>query len=345
MIPFKESPIQSFMLGNFSLPLNVNWVDVVILIAILFYAIEGYSVGFIASLLDLISFIVSFIIGLKIYAFIGKGIGNIFSISAGFSNALGFLIASSLSEIILGYISRRIVYNRYLSKINFKGVLLGLDRFLGACLGILSCLILFSFILTVIVALPLSVFLKRSVSTSKIGGFLVIKTSGFEKELNNVFGGAINDTLNFLTIEPKSSESVDLNFQTSSINVDEQAEAQMLDIVNKERTSRDLSALEKETGLRNAAREHCRDMFRRGYFSHNTPEGLTPFDRMAQADVDFTYAGENLALAPNTETAMQGLMNSLGHKANILSVNFGTVGIGVIDGGIYGQMYCQEFTD
>ena len=66
------------MLENLSLPLAINWVDLVILVALLLYAIEGYSVGFISSLLDLVSFIVSFIIGLKIYAFIGKGIGKIF---------------------------------------------------------------------------------------------------------------------------------------------------------------------------------------------------------------------------------------------------------------------------
>ena len=86
-------------------------------------------------------------------------------------------------------------------------------------------------------------------------------------------------------------------------------------------------------------------MFARGYFSHYTPEGLTPFDRMAQGDAYFTYAGENLALAPNVTIAMQGLMQSLGHRANILSANFGKIGVGVIDGGIYGQMFCQEFTD
>jgi len=38
-------------------------------------------------------------------------------------------------------------------------------------------------------------------------------------------------------------------------------------------------------------------------------------------------------------------MQSPGHRANILSANFGRIGVGVIDGGIYGQMYCQEFTD
>jgi uncharacterized protein YkwD len=33
------------------------------------------------------------------------------------------------------------------------------------------------------------------------------------------------------------------------------------------------------------------------------------------------------------------------HKENILSPNFGKLGVGAIDGGVYGQMYCQEFSD
>lgn len=55
--------------------------------------------------------------------------------------------------------------------------------------------------------------------------------------------------------------------------------------------------------------------------------------------------GENLALSPNVTLAMQGLMGSKGHRANILSTNFGKIGMGVIDGGIIGEVFCQEFTD
>ena len=86
-------------------------------------------------------------------------------------------------------------------------------------------------------------------------------------------------------------------------------------------------------------------MLARGYFSHYTPEGLSPFDRMNQAHISFTYAGENLAFSANVQLAMQGLMNSPGHKANILSSHYHKIGIGVIDAGIYGEMFDQEFTD
>jgi len=318
----------------------------VIIIVLAFYAIEGYSLGFIAALLDLIGFILSFTIGLKTYSFLAELLGKIFSIPSGFSNALGFLIAAFIAEIIIGLIFRKIVYLKYFSRFTFKDSLLkNIDHLLGLLFGVFSGLILFAFLLTIVIALPVSVFLKHSVSTSKIGNFLVSKTAGFEKDLNNVFGGAINETINFLTVEPGANEVVNLNFKTRNFSADPSSEQAMFTLVNNERTSRGFMALTVDTKLTKVAKDHCRDMFARGYFSHYTPEGLTPFDRMAQGDAYFTYAGENLALAPNVTIAMQGLMQSLGHRANILSANFGKIGVGVIDGGIYGQMFCQEFTD
>jgi uncharacterized protein YkwD len=119
----------------------------------------------------------------------------------------------------------------------------------------------------------------------------------------------------------------------------------MFKMVNTERVQHGLAPVFFDAKLRAVARAHSDDMFKRGYFSHYTPEGLSPFDRMKNANIEFLSAGENLALAPTTELAMQGLMNSPGHRANILSPSFGKIGIGVIDGGIYGKMYSQEFTD
>ncbi|MBA3723897.1 MAG: hypothetical protein H0W89_03300 [Candidatus Levybacteria bacterium] len=119
----------------------------------------------------------------------------------------------------------------------------------------------------------------------------------------------------------------------------------MFRLVNTERAKAGLNLVSFDNSLRDVAREHSDDMFSRGYFSHQSLEGLSPFDRMEDAGIDFAYAGENLALAPSTPLAMQGLMNSRGHRDNILSPNFNKIGIGVIDGGIYGKMYSQEFSN
>jgi uncharacterized protein YkwD len=64
---------------------------------------------------------------------------------------------------------------------------------------------------------------------------------------------------------------------------------------------------------------------------------------MRDADIHFLTAGENLALAKTLNIAHTGLMNSSGHRANILNKSFGRVGIGIIDGGLYGLMISQEF--
>ena len=90
---------------------------------------------------------------------------------------------------------------------------------------------------------------------------------------------------------------------------------------------------------------NAKDMMERGYFSHFSPEGNDVASRLNEAGVDYLVVGENLAYAPSVNLAHQGLMNSPGHRANILSADFGKVGIGVIDGGIYSKMFTQVFTD
>jgi uncharacterized protein YkwD len=339
--------IASFI-TSLSIPmLGFNWIDVLVLIILIFYAVEGYSEGFLIAFIDLVAFSLSFILGITFYSKVAALLVSTFSLSQGFANAGGFFIAAAFFEIVLSLLLRSLISTVPLfAKEGPKELhLKKLNKILGIVPGTVSGLVLVAFVLSLIMALPFSVFLKHSVSKSKIGNPIVTNTQGFAKDWNNIFGGAVNDTLSFLTIEPRSEESVDLNFQTSNVTVDKNAEQEMLTSVNKERGKVGLSPVVFSESLAQVGRNHCKDMFKRGYFSHYTPEGLSPFDRMQAASISFTFAGENLALSPNVSLAMKGLMQSPGHKANILSQNFNTLGVGVIDGGVYGQMYCQEFTD
>ena len=335
-------------LSTFSISaLGINWIDILIILIVGLYAIEGYFLGFFAAFVDLISFVLSFVFGLLLYSFVGKFLVDFLSMPQGFANAIGFFVIAVIFELIFGFFLRTLIKNVTFFEDNHpkdKAMRL-VSGLLGVIPGMLSGIILVSFVLSLIVSLPLSVFLKNAVSDSKIGNVLVANTQGFSGDINNIFGGAVNDTLSFLTVEPKSDTSVELNFRISNASIDYQAEQKMFNLVNTERTSRGIHALSFSEDLTYVGRAHCKDMFARGYFSHYTPEGLSPFDRMAQADIVFNYAGENLALAPNTDLAMKGFMQSPGHKENILSANFNKIGIGVIDGGIYGEMFCQEFTD
>lgn len=342
-----QTNLQIFVIPH----LQFNWIDAVIIAIFFFYALEGFAVGFVVALTDLFSFLLSFIIGLRFYGFFAVFLITYTKMPHGFANAIGFFIAAVLSEILLSMLFRYILdrigqhTQKSANPTEIGAYVQTANKVLGIFPGIASAMILLAFLLTMIVALPFSPFLKQSVSNARIGSSLVANAQGFEKDLQFVFGGAVNETLNFLTVKPESDEFVNLNFKTENITVDAQAEQQMLAMINKERSARNLLPLVMDASLRELARSYARDMFERGYFSHYSPEGTSPFDRMNNRGISYTSAGENLALAPDTELAMKGLMKSPGHRANILSRNYAKIGIGVMDGGIYGKMFVQEFTN
>ncbi len=327
--------------------LGINWLDLVIAVVVIFYAYEGYLLGFLLASLDLASFVLSFIAALKLYPWVAKLLMAGFSLPIGFANAISFFIIAFVVEVFLS-LSFRLLLRRMPSVAGENPVVRFLGKtnhWLGILPGLLSSFIILSFLLTLIISLPSSPFIKQFVTGSLIGEKLVANTSFFESKLNDVFGGALDETLNFVTVKPQSDETVQLHFTVRNGTVDTVAEKEMFRMINQERLNAGLAPVFFDDPLADVARLHSEDMFMRGYFSHYSPEGESPFDRMEKANIEYTFAGENLALAPTTKLAMQGLMNSPGHRANILNPNFTKVGIGVIDGGIYGKMYSQEFTN
>jgi uncharacterized YkwD family protein len=122
-----------------------------------------------------------------------------------------------------------------------------------------------------------------------------------------------------------------------------QAEQQMLDLVNRERVNLGLRPLQADLQLTRLARLKSQDMINKNYFAHQSPTYGSPFDMMRADGVTYRYAGENLAGAPTVDRAHSGLMNSSGHRANILNVNYTHIGIGAVSGGPYGMMFTQMF--
>jgi uncharacterized YkwD family protein len=120
-------------------------------------------------------------------------------------------------------------------------------------------------------------------------------------------------------------------------------EQKMIDLVNKERQAAGLKPLIVDMDLVKTARMKSQDMIDNNYFAHNSPTYGSPFDLMKSQGITYRYAGENLAGAPTVERAHTGLMNSSGHRANILNPNYTHIGIGIVDGGPYGKMFTQHF--
>lgn len=107
-------------------------------------------------------------------------------------------------------------------------------------------------------------------------------------------------------------------------------EYQLFDLTNAARVVHGLPVLNWEEPLRKTARDHSTDMAEHNYFSHTNLQGQSPFDRMQEDDIVFRIAGENLAAGqPSSIFAHEGLMNSLGHRENILKKEFESLAVGV----------------
>lgn len=111
---------------------------------------------------------------------------------------------------------------------------------------------------------------------------------------------------------------------------------QVRDCANTERAKIGLPALADDPALDRAAVAHATDMRDRGYFSHVTPDGVTPWDRIAAAlhgEQPFVWMGENIAMGfADVPSTCTGWMNSPGHRANILDPHFTMIGTAWVDG-------------
>ena len=142
--------------------------------------------------------------------------------------------------------------------------------------------------------------------------------------------------------QPETTESAppQQNWPDIVLTDDEQ---RMLELVNQERVEVGLPELELHPELVVLARMKSQDMIDNRYFAHQSPVYGSLFDMLRSAGITYTRAGENLAGSLVVERAHANLMNSPGHRANILNRYFTYIGIGIIEGGPFGKMFTQMF--
>ena len=118
-------------------------------------------------------------------------------------------------------------------------------------------------------------------------------------------------------------------------------EQQVVTLVNAERAKYGLSALTLDETLCGCARVKSQDMHDQGYFSHTSPTYGSPVRYDARLRRQLPHSGENIAMGYATPAAVvEAWMNSEGHRANILSANYTTLGVGyVADGGYWTQWF------
>ncbi len=154
-----------------------------------------------------------------------------------------------------------------------------------------------------------------------------------------------NDTVTAIQLISKSLEDQKKDYYTEATDLlKEGFEYQLFDLTNAARLKFDLSTLTWDDYVKETARKHSQDMAVNNYFSHENLEGQSPFDRMLEDDISFTMAGENLAYGQYSSIfAHEGLMNSIGHRENILQKDFKYLGVGVAFNSKSQPYYTQNF--
>jgi uncharacterized protein YkwD len=315
----------------------MNLIDILLVILALFSIWLAWEKGFINATADVIVWIGSVSIAFFLYPYVDRLAEQLMQPSP-WILPLSFLFSILLSGFLLSWVVRSV-----LQHVSPRHGSSRVNRVLGILPGLVNAYISASIAALLLLTVPINDSLSATAEKSRIATMLTPPAEWLQDKLTPVFDEAIRRSMTKLTVEPGSDETVKLSYTEPNTKERPDLEAKMLELVNRERTERGLKPLVADTALRAVALAHSRDMFARGYFSHYTPERKDPFDRMRQANIRFRTAGENLALARTVSIAHTGLMNSPGHKANILNPAYGRVGIGIADGGLRGLMVSQEF--
>jgi uncharacterized protein YkwD len=316
----------------------MNGIDILLVAVVLLAIWNGWRKGFLAGILELVSWGLSLLTGYYSYPYVASFLQKYFPAVGVWSQPVAFIGILLIARLAISIIVREVIIstspNLHRNAVN---------HFFGMIPGLVNGVIYAIFLAALLFAMPINPTIASSTQKSKVAGELAGQVEWANEKLSPIFDDAIRASMIGKTVEAGPNDHIKLKFSVNNAQPRADLEAEMLVLVNEERRKAGLPPLKADPELTMVARAHSNDMFSRGYFSHYTPEKKDPFDRMKAAKVRFLSAGENLALGQTLEVCHEGLMNSPGHRANILHASFGRVGIGVLDGGIYGIMISQEF--
>jgi uncharacterized membrane protein required for colicin V production len=321
--------------------LPFSLIDAALLLLIAAAIWGGYRSGFIATTYGLATWIVSFAAAV-IFQTQAAELVEKFGLSAAMARPLGFILVLVLVEALFS-IAGFFALTPIVRAVHRVRPIERADRILGVFPAAARALFVLGIVLAALVVSPLSSDLKATIESSRIARGLIDQISALQPTLARLSGQLGENVPLFVTkLGEDQTEPLDLP-SGLELAADPVAERQMLDLVNEERAAAGLRALIWDERLLPVARQHSEEMFRLKYFAHTSPVSGTPFDRLKSAGIAYSRAGENLAYAQSVSVAHRGLMQSPGHRENILRPEFTHIAIGVISAGPYGRMFTQLF--
>lgn len=140
-----------------------------------------------------------------------------------------------------------------------------------------------------------------------------------------------NNTVSGIKIINKSIDQLKKNYYAyPNDNLEKDYARLHFELTNSTRKMFGKQILNVYPEIAKVANTHAKDMAEHHYFSHTNKQNETPFDRIKKANLNYSVAGENIAYGQVSPIeAHHGLMNSIGHRKNILKQDYMNLGVGV----------------
>ncbi|MFP5502695.1 MAG: CvpA family protein [Candidatus Sericytochromatia bacterium] len=295
----------------------ISWLDLVLVALILLHLALGLGQGFVLGVMGLVGLVAAIAAVLFGAPWITAWLTAAFGWPSGpvlIGVAIALLIAV---RVVVGMISGHLRSRVDRAPLGVRRLDRGLGLLPGAAWGLGTA---------AVVAWLYGAFIGPLPADSPVATRLLAAAESPIAEVTARVSGAMPG----LVIMPEGIELVPGGGAGEAPVPPSELEREMLDLVNQERAKAGLKPLAWDGRLAEVGRTHSRDMIERDYFAHVAPDGGTVATRVQAAGVRYLLVGENLAFAPTLGVAHRGLMQSPGHRENILRPGFGRVGIGIV---------------
>jgi len=318
---------------------DVNAVDIAILTLVGLLAVLGMRRGLLLGTVDLVGVVAALALAALYYRRAIDPLVDL-GLARGTAAIVAFAALNVVAQVVMSFVVGLLL--RPLRRFPLPWLVRWSNGVLGLVPGAIKGLAIAAILVVPLAFLQRPLVLSEQVRDSRLADPLI--AGGLD-----ALYGAVDrwdvDLADFAAMTSRpAAGGVDLPFTvTSGLTPDPALAAAMLRLVNAERAKIGLSPLRADFDLAAVAGAHGDEMFRLGYFAHDSAVTGSPGDRIAAADIQAIATGENLAYAPSLRVAHEGLMNSPGHRANILNAGFTRLGIGVVRSENRGLMFVQEF--
>jgi uncharacterized protein YkwD len=130
-------------------------------------------------------------------------------------------------------------------------------------------------------------------------------------------------------VDESPPSAIELTAPEAGVSDPEEAARRLLSMVNLERTRISLPALTLDRQLSQIAAAHDRDMLEHAFVGHTSPTTGSASDRVTRAGIRTGLVLENIGRGYSLGEVHGGLMQSPGHRANLLNAQATNVGIAV----------------